>query len=192
MGQQQSIPGPRGKQGDPGATGPPGPPGSTFKGDRGLPGPQVNADIVFNNKWTSDTNFDWKKNSQIVNDTGDFKALMIHGNTASGVKNIGLYDNVKVYGDLSAQNNIFFEKDLNVNGKIGNRDNSSFITGWGGYTTGYYKGDGTLNDSVNKLTRDGITLGNGMLCFKDGFCLCNKPGDNLSICDKTGKKLREL
>ena len=83
--------------------------------------------------------------------------------------------NVKPNGTVNIPaGDVNISKNLNVNGAIGNKDSSTFISGFGGYNVGYFSTSGTLiANQTNTLGRDGLVIKNGDIVMGANQRFCN-------------------
>lgn len=166
MGQGQ--PGTPGTTGTTGPQGPLGPEGLVGKkgddGSNAWKAPLYTNDLQLNlsNVYQNVSN---KSNAEISNDTGKYKELMIVGNKSADNKTsqVGVWDRLNVHGDLTVDNT------------IGGNDSSQFITGLGGYYTGYTGIKGVVSPNItldinkqNSFTRDGLIINNGNINVNNG------------------------
>ena len=170
----------QGKPGDIGPLGPLGPKGNQGeKGDQGEKGIQGKPGFDGSNAWvapvyTNALNLNFSNayqhssdplTSEISNDTDKFKQLMLIGNKSANqtTSQVGVMNRLNVYGDLL------------VDKTIGGNDATQFITGSGGYYTGY-NGTGGVNSpnfildikKQNSLTRDGLNNNTGNINVNNG------------------------
>jgi len=178
-------------QGKPGETGPLGPKGDQgIAGEQGIRGEKGEKGFDGSNTWEAPVYKNALKlnfsniyqassdplTSEISNDIDKYKQLMLIGNKSADqtTSQVGVLNRLNVYGDLL------------VDKTIGGNDTSQFITGTGGYYTGYNKADnavaGVASPNLildvkkqNSLTRDGLNINNGNINITNGGI--NSSGD---------------
>jgi hypothetical protein len=129
--------GPRGYEGIPGAVGPQGPIGPVgplgpvgpvgptgltgLSGSVGQTGPQGPVEIPTNLRVanTYDDGFNGNtNNSQIINETGGFKTLMLVGNRSAGdknIRNVDVWDKLNVHGQISTDAQVLLPNGWSIN-----------------------------------------------------------------------------
>ena len=146
------------------------------------------------NGWGNLASTGW---SEISNDTGNYKSLMLAGNSSAGNGR-----QVHVWDDLTV------DRDLNVNRNILN-NSVKYTKQYSGYTDEKPENSEISNDSVNWKSLmilgnrsagggrqvhvfDDLTVDRKM-CINGSYCVCKNPNNkNLGICNPDGSYVRDF